>query len=152
MKLLQIDFEFGLIYPNVGESTLRDFWYTISNNSDIFVMHGHQFSIAAEYSRNGQIRTAAKLLFHLPTHRKKFEKSLSSLLTISEVYLRFTQNIAKHACLNNLLLYMYFQDPNEDPMNLLGNSDSPRMIAVNSKEENEWKFYIEVKRHLISVC
>lgn len=121
----QIHLEFQLMYPEIDENTLADFWPIITKNVMLSQKKKIDDSLGI-YMINNEIRTITKLLNVVPTYRKKINKAISSLITISD-------------------------DPNKDPMELLTNCESPRIITIYSKAMKEYKYYIEIKSHLISV-
>lgn len=82
-------FDFRLNFPAVNNQALQSVWPQLKTNANTLV--GKNSSLfdgdLKKYKKNGDIKTLAKLVKLLPSHRKQYKTAMSSLLAISEVIL-----------------------------------------------------------------
>lgn len=141
---LQILFDFGVLFESVNQKALEEKWQNMVSKLHAVFKIEVPSNIAP--ITDVDLLNFIGLLKLFSAVRTQLPTSVKSVLTFSKVrQLNFI-------FWSMLVIHFICQDLTDDPMKLMdGKNLSPKIIIVWSKESGERKYYIDVKKSLISV-
>lgn len=144
--LLQILYDFGLCFPTIEQNALISKWIDLLLTP--LSEWKENIDMAQIAAKDEIIWKFFALFDRFKAKRSNFYTAIKSLIIFSEVVNRL-KNFTD--IFSNKIFYL--KDSTVDPMQMMNrNSKHPYIIAILSSNRKSAKYYIDVHKHLISVC